>query len=90
MTSATLQPQPPPSPGLCRDCLWTTDRLVDRRCGACGSPRLVSHPELNQLSLAHLDCDAFYASVEKRDRPELAEAPVIVGGGVRGVVTTCC
>jgi DNA polymerase-4 len=37
-----------------------------------------------------MDCDAFYASVEKRDRPEHRDAPLIVGGGVRGVVTTCC
>jgi DNA polymerase-4 len=45
---------------------------------------------LTQLSIAHLDCDAFYASVEKRDRPEVRNQPVIVGGGKRGVVTTCC
>jgi DNA polymerase-4 len=51
---------------------------------------MVVHDELNSLSMAHLDCDAFYASVEKRDRPELRDVPVIVGGGVRGVVTTCC
>jgi len=63
---------------------------MDRRCPACGSPRIVRHPELADLSIAHLDCDAFYASVEKRDRPELRDRPVIVGGGTRGVVTTCC
>jgi len=51
---------------------------------------MLSHPELGRLAVAHLDCDAFYASVEKRDRPELRDLPVIVGGGVRGVVTTCC
>ena len=60
------------------------------RCPACGSVRLATHDELFSLSMAHLDCDAFYASVEKRDRPELRDVPVIVGGGVRGVVTTCC
>ena len=77
------------TPGVCRDCLWRGE-TAERRCPACRSPRLVRHAELERLSLAHLDCDAFYASVEKRDRPELRETPVIVGGGVRGVVTTCC
>ncbi len=48
------------------------------------------HPELFSLAIAHIDCDAFYASVEKRDRPDLADQPVIIGGGTRGVVTTCC
>lgn len=37
-----------------------------------------------------MDCDAFYASVEKRDNPELADKPVIIGGGKRGVVSTAC
>ena len=73
---------------LCRDCFHHGG--FERRCPACGSPRIVAHAELDSLSIAHMDCDAFYASVEKRDRPELRDLPVIVGGGRRGVVTTCC
>jgi len=75
--------------GFCRDCL-TPQTKAARRCVSCGSPRVVRHSELYDLSLAHIDCDAFYASVEKRDNPELADKPVIVGGGKRGVVSTCC
>ena len=75
--------------GICRDC-FSAVLGVDRRCRACGSPRLLRHPELHQLSIAHIDCDAFYAAVEKRDRPELADKPVIIGGGTRGVVSTAC
>lgn len=37
-----------------------------------------------------MDCDAFFASVEKRDNPALADRPVIIGGGRRGVVSTAC
>lgn len=75
---------------LCRDCLWMGQDPPSRRCPACASPRMVVHAHLADLSIAHMDCDAFYASVEKRDRPELRDLPVIVGGGHRGVVTTCC
>jgi DNA polymerase-4 len=51
---------------------------------------MLSHPELDALAVAHVDCDAFYAAVEKRDDPTLADRPVIVGGGRRGVVATAC
>lgn len=76
-------------PSLCRDCLLVADTLPPR-CPECGGHRIVHHPDLLRLSIAHIDCDAFYASVEKRDRPELRALPVIIGGGQRGVVTTAC
>lgn len=74
---------------LCRDC-HARSPAGGRRCAACGSPRILVHDELDQLSVAHIDCDAFYAAVEKRDNPALRDEPLIIGGGKRGVVSTCC
>lgn len=75
--------------GFCRDCLAVQGKPATR-CEVCGSPRLARHPELGTLHLAHVDCDAFYAAIEKRDNPELRDKPVIIGGGKRGVVSTAC
>ena len=75
-------------PGFCRDCL--DDAEAPARCAACGSPRVVFHDEVARLAIAHVDCDAFYATIEKRDDPKIADQPVIVGGGKRGVVAAAC
>jgi DNA polymerase IV len=80
----------PMSRTLCRTC-WEIFAAGLEPCPGCGSQRLITHPELEQLSIAHIDCDAFYASVEKRDRPSIRDRPLIVGHpGGRGVVTTAC
>jgi DNA polymerase IV len=81
---------PATTPALCRDCLHRALPAGARRCPSSGSPRLLAHPELDALAIAHLDCDAFFAAVEKRDDPSLRDVPVIVGGGRRGVVSTAC
>lgn len=75
--------------GFCRDCF---EPIIQGRprCRSCGSPRLLKHAELSTLNIAHIDCDAFYAAVEKRDNPDLIDKPLIIGGGKRGVVSTAC
>ncbi len=79
---------------FCRDCFHALPLVkaggTAPRCSACGSPRVIAHDELDALGIAHLDCDAFFAAVEKRDNPELQDKPVIIGGGKRGVVATAC
>jgi DNA polymerase-4 len=74
---------------FCRDCLVDAAE-IEHRCKGCGGRHILSHPELHALAIAHLDCDAFYAAIEKRDNPEIADKPVIIGGGKRGVVSTAC
>ena len=76
-------------PAFCRQCYQIFD-VNPARCPSCRSPRTLAHDELFTLSIAHMDCDAFYASVEKRDNPELNDKPLIIGGGRRGVVSTAC
>ena len=75
--------------GLCRNCRATV-QAGQASCATCGTRQVIRHPRLTDLAIAHIDCDAFYAAIEKRDRPELKHCPVIIGGGQRGVVATAC
>jgi len=75
---------------LCRDCCQVFDGPAEI-CDRCGGRRLLPHAEIASLGIAHIDCDAFYAAVEKRERPDLCNKPLIVGhSGGRGVVVTAC
>jgi DNA polymerase-4 len=80
------------SHGFCRDCCarLPPEAATAARCPKCRSPRLIRHGELFGLAIGHIDCDAFYAAIEKRDNPALRDKPLIIGGATRGVVSTCC
>src|SRR5262245_15658147 len=78
--------------GFCRDCCvrLPPETAPAARCPQCRSPRLARHTELFDLAIGHIDCDAFYAAIEKRDNPALRDKPLMIGGGTRGVVSTAC
>jgi DNA polymerase-4 len=92
--SAETPVPPSETGGFCRDCGADIPPApagpIRTRCPSCRSTRIARHPELDRLAIAHIDCDAFYAAIEKRDDPTLRNKPLIVGGGHRGVVSTCC
>ena len=74
---------------LCRECLKTFNEKKEF-CNKCYSANLISNNEIENLNIAHVDCDAFYAAIEKRDNPKYKNLPIIIGGGKRGVVATAC
>ena len=90
MFAAMALPVNNPEHGFCRDCL-TLQRSGSRRAASAAAARgWRAIRSSTALHLAHIDCDAFYAAVEKRDNPALKDKPVIIGGGKRGVVSTAC
>ena len=74
---------------VCRECFKTFNEKKEF-CNKCYSANLVSNNEIENLNIAHVDCDAFYAAIEKRDNPKYKNFPIIIGGGKRGVVSTAC
>ena len=74
---------------VCRECFKTFNEKKEF-CNKCYSANLISNNEIENLNIAHVDCDAFYAAIEKRDNPKYKNFPIIIGGGKRGVVATAC
>ena len=74
---------------VCREC-FKTFNIKKEFCDKCYSVNIISNDEIEDLNIAHVDCDAFYASIEKRDNPNYKNNPLIIGGGKRGVVATAC